>query len=205
MVFSYSCTTSYGPQPVAFLRIVARELREDVHHLEVALDLRADAGTHDLDDDFFAGTQSCGVHLRDRGGGERRLVELGEHFAHRFAVSALDDGFGFQPRERRHAVLQFLELVGDVDRQQVASRGQRLAELHPDRPQLLECEPDALTAWTALAALEPRGRREVEREPQRTEQVRRENDLVEPVTDEHALDLEQAGGDAEAHGEGVRG
>ena len=122
------------------------------------------------------------------------------------AVGALDDGPGFQPRERRHAVLQLLELVGDVGRQQVAARGQRLAELHQDRPQFLECETDALAARTALAALEPRGRREVEREAQRTEQVRRENDLVEPVTDEHALDLEQAGGDAEAHGsEGVRG
>jgi hypothetical protein len=30
--------------------------------------------------------------------------------------------------------------------------------------------------------------------------VRCENDLVEPVADEHALDLEQAGGDAQAHG-----
>jgi hypothetical protein len=142
------------------------------------------------------------VHLCDRGGREGRLVKLREHFSHRPAVGAFDDGLGLQPRERRHAVLQFLELVGDVDRQQVASRGQRLAELHPDRPQLLECETDTLAAWAALATLEPGGRREIERESQRTEQVHRENDLVESVTDEDALDLEQAGGDAEAHGEG---
>ena len=69
-------------------------------------------------------------------------------------------------------------------------------------PELLEREPDALAARTALAALEPRGRRQVEHEAQRPEQVRREDDLVEPVPHEHALDLQQAGDDAEAHGDG---
>jgi hypothetical protein len=31
--------------------------------------------------------------------------------------------------------------------------------------------------------------------------VHRENHLVEPVADKHTLDLQQSGGDAEAHGE----
>jgi hypothetical protein len=35
--------------------------------------------------------------------------------------------------------------------------------------------------------------------------VRGEDDLVEPVADEHALDLEEAADDAEAHEEGGRG
>ncbi len=78
----------------------------------------------------------------------------------------------------------------------------RLPELHPDRAEFLERQADAFAARPALAPLEPRRRRQVERETQRTKQVRRENDLVEPVADEHALDLEQAGGDAETHGEG---
>ena len=38
-------------------------------------------------------------------------------------------------RKRRHAVLQHRELVRDVGRQQVAARGQDLAELDEDRPQ----------------------------------------------------------------------
>jgi hypothetical protein len=32
----------------------------------------------------------------------------------------------------------------------------------------------------------------------------REDQFIEPVTHEDALDLEQSGGDAEAHGEGIR-
>ena len=112
---------------------------------------------------------------------------------------------GVRARERRHAVLQLGELVGDVGRQQVAPGRQRLAELHEDRAEFLEREPDPLAARAALPALEPRRGRQVEREPQRAEQVRREDELVEPVPHEHALDVEEPGGDAEAHEEEVTG
>ena len=188
------------PQPVALARVVAREAGQHVHHLEVALDPLAHAGAHDLGHDVLAGAQPGDVHLRDRRRRERRLVELLEHLGDRPSVGALDDRAGLGARERRHAVLQLLELVGDVGRQQVAARRQRLAELHEDRPEFLEREPDALAARAALAALEPRGRRQVEREAQRTEQVRGEDDLVEPVAHEHALDLQEPADDAESHG-----
>ena len=38
-------------------------------------------------------------------------------------------------RERRYAILQFRQLVGDIEWQQVAARGQHLAELDENRPQ----------------------------------------------------------------------
>ena len=63
----------------------AGEAGERVQHLDVALDLLAHPGPQDLDDDVLAGTEPRGVHLRDRGSGERGLVELFEHFAHRAA------------------------------------------------------------------------------------------------------------------------
>ena len=187
-------------QAMAFARIIASEVREDVHDLEVALDPLAHAGTHDLDDDFLARAQPRRVHLSDRGGGERLVVEAVEHLLGGPAIGALDDEFRVLYRERRHAVLQLGELVRDVGRQQVAPRGQGLAELDEDRAELLEREPDPFTARAALAPLEPRGGRQVERESQRAKQVGRENELVEVVPDEHALDVQETGGDAEAHG-----
>ena len=101
--------------------------------------------------------------------------------------------------ERRHAVLQLRELVGDVGRQQVAPRREHLAELDEDRAELLERQAQPLAARAAPPALEPGRRREVEREAQRPEQVRREDDVVEPVPHEHALDREQAAEHAWAH------
>ena len=64
-----------GPQPIAFLRIIARQPRDHVHDLQVTLDLLAHAGAHDLDDDFLAGAQPGRMHLRDGGGRERLFIE----------------------------------------------------------------------------------------------------------------------------------
>ena len=54
IVFSYSRDDLERPQPMTLRRIIAREPREHVHDLEVALDLRAHARPQDLDDDFVA-------------------------------------------------------------------------------------------------------------------------------------------------------
>ena len=64
----------------------------------------------------------------------------------RAAVGALGDRARLGAGKRRHVVLQLRELVGDVGGQQVAARGQRLAELDEDRPQFLEREAQALAA-----------------------------------------------------------
>ena len=57
------------------------------------------------------------------------------------AEAARDGGARLAAGERRHPVLQLGQFVGDIGRQQVAARGQRLAELHEDRPQFLQRQP----------------------------------------------------------------
>ena len=188
-----------GSQAAALGVVIAREAREHVHHLEIALDIRAHAGPQHLDDDLPAVLEHRRVHLRDRCGRQRRLVEALEGLGDRPTVGTLDDRPRLGAREGRHAVLQLRELVGDVGRQQVAPRGERLAELDEDRPQRLEREPDPLAARAAPRALEPGRGRQVEHEPQRPEQVRREDDVVQPVPDEHALYGEQAAEHTQAH------
>ncbi len=90
--------------------------------------------------------QLGGVHLGDRGGGQRHFLESAQVRVERRAVGALDAGARHRARERRHVVLQLGQLVGDVVGQQVASRGQGLAELDEDRSELLEREPQPLGA-----------------------------------------------------------
>ena len=137
--------------------------------------------------------------MRDRRRGERLLIEAREHLGERPLVRELDDAARVGAGERRHAILQLFQLVGDVARQQIAARRQHLPELHEDRAELFEREAQALAARGIALAPEPGGGREIEREAQRTEQVGRANDPVEPVPHEHALDLQQAGQDAQPH------
>ena len=56
----------------------------------VALDLAADARAQDLDRDLAAVAQARAVDLGDRGGGDRLLVEFGEHLGERLAEIVLD-------------------------------------------------------------------------------------------------------------------
>jgi hypothetical protein len=58
--------------------------------------------------------------------------------ADRLGRGALDLATRQLRRKRRHPVLQLRELVGDVERQQVAPRGEHLAELDEDRAERLE-------------------------------------------------------------------
>ena len=74
------------------------------------------------------------------------------------------DATAIVPVERRYAVLEFRQLVGDVRRQQIAPGRQGLAEFDEDRPQLLERQAQPLAAGDADAALEPGPGREIARE-----------------------------------------
>ena len=187
------------PQPMRVAPVALREVRQRVQHFQVALDQRADAGTHDLDDDFLTVRQLRRMDLRDRRRGERLLFEAREHLGERPPISELGDAPRVCAGERRHAVLKFLQLIGDVARQQVATRREHLAELHEDRTELFQCQPDALAARGVAGAPEPGGGREIKREAQRAEQVRGANDAVQPVPHEHPLDLQQARQDARPH------
>ena len=134
------------------------------------------------------------VHLGDGGGGQRLGLELGEHRRGRPAVRARDLGQRLLGRERRHLVLQLGQLRADVGRQQVLAGGDGLAELHVDRPEFLQRLADAHAAGLRAIAAEPVGRPEVEQEPERAEEVGLDDQLVEAVAEQHALDGEAGGG-----------
>ena len=62
-------------QPRRLRPVSVCQPRQRVHHFDVELDLLANAGAHDLDYSLLAVEQLCGVHLGNRGGGKRRVVE----------------------------------------------------------------------------------------------------------------------------------
>ncbi len=97
------------------------------------------------------------MDLRDRRARHRRQVERPEHVGERPAEHADDRRFDLLRRERRHAILQQRELVGDVGRQQVAPRRQHLAELDEDRAEVLERTAQAHAARRRQVAPEQHG------------------------------------------------
>ncbi len=78
------------------------------------------------------------MHLCHRGAGYRLGLEVGENVLNGTAEGALDDGARLDRRKGRHLVLQLGQFFGDILGQQVATRGQHLAELYENRPQRLE-------------------------------------------------------------------
>lgn len=78
------------------------------------------------------------VHLRDRGGRERRAVEVLEHRAERRAQVVLDLRGDGVPWHGRGLAVQPGQLLRPFGRQQVGARGQDLAELHERRSELLD-------------------------------------------------------------------
>ncbi len=73
------------------------------------------------------------MHLGDRGGSERDLVERGVQHGDRRLEFALHDGSRFGAGEGWHLVLQQREFVGDIGRHEIAARRKYLAGLHEDR------------------------------------------------------------------------
>ena len=126
------------------------------------------------------------VHLRDRGAGDRLASKLAKIASIGPAERALDRARrATVGRERRHAVLQLGELVGDVGRQQVAPGRQHLAELDEDRAEPLERQAQALAARRVEAAPEVMTR--TSRRSQRRWKLD-ERELVEPVAQDHPED-----------------
>ena len=110
------------------------------------------SGAQHLDHDFArrrvaVGRQRRRMHLRDRGRGQRRGVEARERVGDRPAQRLLDRcARAAVAVERRDAVLQQRQFVGDVGRHQVAARRQDLPELDEDRPELLQRQAQARAA-----------------------------------------------------------
>src|SRR3954463_12907637 len=131
------------------------------------------------------------MDLRNRRRRQGRLVEACEHFSQRTLERVLHDLFRERTGKWRHSILQLFQLIGDVTRQKIATGRERLPELHEDGPEFFECEAKTDGARRSAIALYPGGRREIESEPERPEKMRRENDFVQPMADEHTLDLQQ--------------
>ncbi len=196
-----------GSEALAAFPVVVREMGERVQHLEIARDHRVHAGPQDLDHHLAClraieadlGPELGGVHLRNRRGGQRLFLEHREHLLGGAAVGLLDDGARDTAVEGWHAVLELGELVGDVRGQQVAARGQRLAELDEDGAQLLQCLAQPFGARRLATAHRPGPRRQQEQESQRPIQVGGAHEFVQPVPHQHALDLDQPGDDPQLH------
>ena len=73
-------------------------------------------------------------------------------------VGAFETRAGHGAGEWRHPVLQFREFIGDIRRQQVAARRDRLAELHENRPQLDQRQAQIFPARTGAASRHARRR-----------------------------------------------
>ena len=195
-------TTSTGRSRCALAGVVEqRAAASACMHLEVALDQRAHAGPQHLDHDFLAAAQPRGVHLRDRGGRERVLVEAREHLGHRPAVGALDDRARLGAR--RTAARGPAASRARRRCRRAAGRG---ASTAPGRTSRRSGRVPRARGAGARRASRPCGARTTSRARGRTRNrsgryrcVAR-IDLVEPVPHEHALDLQQPGDDAQAHG-----
>ncbi len=110
-------------------------------------------GPQHLDRDLGAVRQLGEMHLRDRRGGDGVAIERLEHLVDGLPVEPVERRDDLVGRKRRHAVLQLRELVGDVERDQVAPRREHLPELDEDRAQILErkAQPHAPAAPTCRA------------------------------------------------------
>ena len=114
-----------------------------------------------LDDDPAPVGQRRAVDLPDRRGRDRRLLEVEVELLERELELFLDDSAGLLERERRHRVLERLQLEDDVRRDDVGARREELAELDEGRAELVEHLAQPLAARRALRvdlhlAAEPR-------------------------------------------------
>ncbi len=170
-----------------------------MQHRDVTRDHGAHVRAQHLDDHLAAIGQHCGMHLRDRSGGKRLGLEAAEHLFQRLVERGLHQCARALARERRHAVLQLHQLVSDVRWQQVAARGDGLAELHEHRTQFLERQAQPLGAIAAAAALEPQPGAEQVDQAESLVKVGALHVVEQLVAFDHAVDLDQAAGDGQVH------
>ena len=121
--------------------------------------------TLDLDGDPGPVLQDGPVDLPDRCGCDRGLVKLGKPVIEAYAA-LFDDRADFRERDGFCMILQFLELLDHLRRQQFGPRAHDLPELHECRAEFLECQAYPLVDGRGLGRLpasrepEPRTTRE---------------------------------------------
>ena len=109
-----------------------------VEQRQVGFDLTRRVRALHLDDDLVAVRERRAVHLTDRGGGNRLLVEADERLLDRQAELFLDHDPNLREGERADVVLEAAQLGDDVRRDDIGTRGEQLAELDERRPELVE-------------------------------------------------------------------
>jgi len=156
---------------------------------QVAVDHPADAGPQDLDGGLASVGQHREVHLRHRRARDGFALEILEDLVHRPTVDPRERRQHLVGGKRRHLVLQLRQLVGDVDRDQVATGGEHLAELHEDGTQRFERESQALAA----RAVEPAPEEDAaDDRAQPADAAVREHELVEPEPHADGHDLRES-------------
>ena len=159
---------------------------------QIRADDRLEARAHHLDHHFFAGLELGRVNLGHRGRGQRFDVETAEHLAD-FGAELFFDQLDRQLRVKRwHAVLQQHQLVGDIGGQQIAAGREDLPELDKDRPQVLQGQAQGrATAQLQLFAREPAPRQGIAQGQHPPRQGQGEQQVIEPVANDDALDAKQ--------------
>ena len=122
---------------------------QGVEQGDVLIDLPVDARAQYLDHHLAATGQARGMHLGNRGRGQRGGIEGLEGLVHRTAQGLFHQAARQLPVKRLYPVLQQHQLGSNIRRHQIAAGGQHLAKLDEDRPQLLQGQAQAHPAWLA--------------------------------------------------------
>jgi len=129
------------PQPLALRPQGLDQRGPRIQQRHVLVDDLRDARAQDLDGDLAPVVQPREVDLCYRRAGNRHRIEFGKHLVDWPAVGARQCGAHQLRREWRHLVLKLGKLIGDVRRQQVAPRGEHLAELDENRAKCFQRQP----------------------------------------------------------------
>ena len=128
---------------------------EPGHRPQVDVHEAGDVGALDLDDDVLARDQAGGVHLGDRGGGDRLGGERLEDLAERPSEVGLDGPADVVERLGGHLVAAALELLDQLAGEDALAGGDDLPELDERRTERL----DGQTQPSRTARLTPSGPR----------------------------------------------
>ena len=124
----------------------------EIEGIDVFAEGAFDAGAKDFDCNLFAGvTQGGFVHLRDRGGGDRR-TEIVEKLSDAHAKLVCDHALGIVAREGGQFVLQHAQLLGHFLAHHVGAGRKDLAELDVSWSQCSDRAGDGGHGGIALVA-----------------------------------------------------
>ena len=101
------------PQSAAYRKVLFDQAGDPLQQLDVLDYGLFNAGSNDLDDNFFAAEQASAMHLRDRSGGQWLEREFAENFLPGSAECLLDQAGNTRTAEAGNVVLKGLQLIGE--------------------------------------------------------------------------------------------